>query len=99
MALYSVTIRGENFCLKLNGEPARLGFYTTRFVEAGSVREAEYAAIDLLRADDKLQDVLNDKDDPPMMFVEEIEEIETEEGEIPTQHGFAFYADEADPTS
>jgi hypothetical protein len=50
----------------------------------------------MLRADPKLvKTVLNDKSDPPMMYVEEIEELESFEGCPVPGTGFAFYPGKA----
>lgn len=95
MTKFRVLIRGANFQMRdvasVSIEP--MGFYVTAFVEAASPEAAEDASLDLLRAAPKLRAaVLNLPDDPPQMFVEEIEEL----AEWPTDSslplsGFAFY--------
>ena len=72
---YKVFLRGENFLLALEGKPARLGFFTTRFVRAETSQAAELAAVDLLRKDEALSGVQNRRDDPPMIFAEEIARV------------------------
>ena len=53
-----------------------LGFYTNAFVEAESPEEAELAAVKTVRQSRKLRDAVgNPPDDPPRIFVEEIQEI------------------------
>ena len=72
MKKYRVFIRGENFLMNLDGMPQKLGFYTTRFVDAASEEAAENVVMDLLRGDSKLvNSVLNEGSDPPMMYAEE----------------------------
>jgi len=52
----------------------RVGFYTTRFVEASSPQEAEKVAIDAIKHDPHLRGLmLNQQDDPLLVFVDEIE--------------------------
>ncbi|MCZ8133316.1 MAG: hypothetical protein O9284_18780 [Steroidobacteraceae bacterium] len=92
MPRYRVVLEGRNFWLTLDDTPARVGFYTTRCVEAAGPAEAEHAAIDLLRAEGQLAP-LNEPDDPPLVFVDEIEEVGPEEGSDEVS-GFAFFADE-----
>jgi hypothetical protein len=71
---YRVMLRGENFLINLDGQPTRVGFYTTRFVKAKDPVDAENTAVDLVRADKKLSScVLNGRDDPPMVYLEELD--------------------------
>jgi len=95
MKKFRVFIRGENFLINLDGIEQKLGFYTTRYVEAQDEKAAEYIVMDMLREDPKLaQGVLNDKSDPPLMFAEEVEEVVSFEGRPFPRTGFAFYHDE-----
>ena len=97
MPKFRAFIHGVNFQMRDNEsdvcEP--LGFYVTAFVEAESSEAAEEAAVDLLRASPKLRGgILNPPDDPPRMFVEQIEQL----AEWPTDSklplsGFVFYND------
>lgn len=90
---YRVLIHGRNFLLSLDGKVRKTGFYTTRFVEAQDAERAEVAAIELIKSDPKLLDiVLNKREDGPVMNVEEIEEIKT----LRPQAGYAFYSEEED---
>jgi len=89
---YRVLLNGSNFWLQIDGTPKRMGFYTTRFVEAVDPERAGDAAIELLRAEGKLKP-LNDRTDPPRVFAEEIDEVGT--GDTPAVvPGFAFFTDE-----
>jgi hypothetical protein len=77
MPTYAVLIDASNFLINMDGETAKRGFFTTRVVEASDPRAAEYAAVQLLREDQDLRSiVLNAKDDPPVMDVQEISEVE-----------------------
>jgi hypothetical protein len=85
---YRVLLNGRNFTLKVDGHPERMGFYTTRFVEASGTEEAENRAVELIRDDPTLRDVvLNPRDDPPMVFVDEIEEVSA----LRPAAGYTFY--------
>lgn len=92
---YKVFVRGENFLLKLDGKAGKVGFYTTRFVEARNDHEAEENAISALRNDPTLrQGVLNEKSDAPMLFAEEIVELDSFDGLTLPGTGLSFYADD-----
>jgi hypothetical protein len=96
MPYFKVFLNGENFWLQAEGKPARLGFYTTRFVEAENEREAELKAVEMLRDNEKLKQVLNDDSDAPMIYCESVESIEPFDPETVVQHGFTFYPVESD---
>lgn len=91
MRKYRVLINGENFLLNFDGRVQKMGFYTNRFVEADNPEDAEQVAIEMMRREDKLkQIVLNDQNDPPKLFVEEIAEVE----QLETQQGLSFYSED-----
>ena len=95
MKKFRVFVRGENFFWESEGAVKRFGFYTTRFVEAADENEAELRAVDTLRQDEKLRgNVLNDKSDLPMLFVEEIEEIPSFDDIENRSPGLALYEDQ-----
>jgi hypothetical protein len=97
MKKFRIFVRGENFLINLDGVNQKLGFYTTRFVEADDEEAAEYAVMDLLRSDPKLvKGVLNEESDPPMMYAEEIEELQSFETFPIPAHGFTFYPEEGE---
>jgi len=88
---YIVSINGRNFLMRMDGKIRKAGFYTTRFVEAQDVEEAEAVAIGLIRSDAKLSSsILNRREDPPILTVEEIEEVK----KLQSQEGYAFYPEE-----
>ena len=95
MPHYRVKLAGENFRLTLEGKAMKLGFLTTRLVEAPGQAQAELNAVQLIREDQKLAGVLNDRSDPPMIYCEGIEEIEPFDRESVAQVGFTFYPEEA----
>lgn len=91
---YQVHINGQNFLINSDGNISRHGFFTYRFVEAPDPKSAENAAVQMIRDTQRLRDVvLNAPNDPPVMDVTEILEIELNgESEI-DQPGFVFYAE------
>lgn len=93
MKQYSVYINGRNFLVRFSGEAKKLGFYTTRFVQAEDAQAAEDAAVQMLRGQRSLREVvLNDRSDPPTMHVEQITEL-TEEPQR-CQPGLVWYAED-----
>ncbi len=91
MEWFRCFIRGENFPGQMAGEAGRVGFYVTRFVEATNPEAAETAALQALRAEEKLAP-------PPgyipmgreRVFFEGIEEVAAEQ--VPAvQPGIAWY--------
>jgi hypothetical protein len=100
MKKYRVLVRGENFLMNLENADRKLGFFTTRFVEAEDSEQAEFAAMETLRADRSLSgQVLNDRSDPPMMYADEIEELESFDGYSAPGTGLAFFESESDPAN
>jgi hypothetical protein len=96
MTTFRVLINGRNFHLKRDGKPEHLGFYTTRFVNAESQEEVEALAVESIRKDTWLKEsTFNSKDDPPMLYAEEIEAVGNQSQREVT--GFSFYpaADDA----
>lgn len=72
-----------------------MGFITTRWVEASSPEKAELSAIELIKNDKELKDaIINHKDNPPMLYAEEIIEIENFVGVNPPGGGYTFFPDE-----
>ena len=96
MKNYSVLLHGKNFILKFDEKPQRFGFYTTRFVRADDEREAEKIAVDLIRnSRDLKMAVLNEKNDPPMIYLKEISEISFLTYRIRKPgKGFTFYPED-----
>jgi hypothetical protein len=92
MQKYRVAIKGRNLLAEIDGVRDRLGFYTTVFVEALSVQDAEFRAIDMLREDTRLRDMaLNAKDDPISFCAEDVSEIDSFEGMRLPRTGFTLF--------
>jgi len=73
--LYQVNLLGENYLINMNGQPRKLGFVTTRVVEAETLAEAERLALRLVKLELRGK-ILNRADDPPRLAVEESLRIE-----------------------
>jgi hypothetical protein len=92
MKMYKVIVESINFLINMDEEARKYGFFTTRWVEAWDADEAETKVMDMLRVELKSM-VQNEQADSPMMFVEEIEELETFSESNPTRTGFVWYPD------
>ena len=93
--IYRVLVNGQNFLVELDGALQNLGFYATRFVEAENETVAEEKAIELFRSDTYLQGIAkNDHESSPMLFVEEMDEVDGDEMQSAT--GFSWYTEEGD---
>jgi hypothetical protein len=92
MKLFRCLAHGVNFPLDIDGEPALLGFYTTRFVRADNAEQAELQALELLRADPELDVPPDRRSKETIVYFEEIEEIDSIPEDIPESGtGYAFY--------
>jgi len=90
---FRVLINGQNCWLNIEGKPQRTGFYTTRFVEAQDAEKAKAIAEEVIRVDSKLSDgLLNERNDPPVICAEEVEEVST----LEPATGYAFYSEDED---
>jgi hypothetical protein len=93
---FKVLLRGENFLISFEGQPTRMGFYATRFVEAKNREAAELLAVDLVRRDKEFRGILNERNDPPMIFADEIEKVAA--SEIQSTAGYSFFLAGGDST-
>ena len=92
MKLFRCFAHGVNFPLDFDGEPALMGFYTTRFVRADNAEQAELLALELLRADPKLDVPPDRRTKETRVYFDEIEEINAIPEDIPESGtGYAFY--------
>ncbi len=90
-------IRGENFFIRGESGVKRLGFYTTRYIEAPSAADIERCAVDHIRGDAHLRNaVLNPPDAPPTVFVDEYVEVDPETVQDKLVGGFTFFPGETD---
>ncbi len=94
MKKYRILVHGRNLLTKADGAQKRFGFYTNVFVEAFGAAEAESLAIDLLREDAGLKEiVMNADDDPVVLTADEIQQAESFEGFQLPRTGLALYSE------
>jgi hypothetical protein len=92
MPRYKVEINGQNFLIHMEGQIAKYGFFTTRFVEATDSTAAENTAVQMIRETQRLRELVrNAPDDPPVMDVIGITEMESVDGTGSREPGFAWY--------
>lgn len=95
MNKYRVLLNGRNFLLDLGDGLAPHGFFTTRFVEADTSDEAEVKAVASVRKREEIKAKLrNLPDTPPMLFAEEIEEIENFDSIENPEQGIIWYKED-----
>ncbi|HEY3333402.1 MAG TPA: hypothetical protein VGK19_25445 [Capsulimonadaceae bacterium] len=93
MKKFKVLLNGQNFLVWTDGHLRAVEFFATRYVEALDANEAELRAVDMLRDDPELIELTqNDPNDPPMIYLESIQEVE----EMCTVSGYTFYSSEED---
>ena len=88
MAWFRLFACGEDFPVVLDGEVVIAGFYTTRYVEAASVSEAETIASELLFEDPDLETPPGYEDYQPRLAFEEVEQVAEP---IDINDGFSFF--------
>ena len=89
---YQVLIHGKNFLVSKDSISSKHGFYTNIYVRAENERQAELAAVEVLRINESLRkSVQNREDDPPRVFAEEIQEISNYDNIQPKQQGITWY--------
>lgn len=94
MNKYQVLLHGKNFFIENEGSVVKHGLFTTRFVEANNPEEAKIAAVSLIKNDTALvESVSRDASSEPMIYLEEICELESFEGVSAPGSGYTFYID------
>ncbi len=84
-------MNGTNFLIETESKPEKHGFYQTIFLESTDIESAENEAVDIIRDSDLKGITKNTPDDPPMIYLEEIKEIENFDGIKSLIQGRAFY--------
>jgi acetolactate synthase regulatory subunit len=75
MKKYSVLIKGNNLMISIDGVTRKHGFYTTRYVDAKNESDAKKISINLIQ-EELRSTVLNNSDDTPNYFFEDVLEID-----------------------
>jgi len=96
MTTYLVRLNGRNFLMDEDGGPRKKRFHTTRLVEAENPERAETLARELIRKNPGLQNsVLNEVSDPPVIYLEGINEISAAAYDAQNR-AFALYWEDED---
>ena len=75
MHYFQVMLEGENFFIEFDGKEELLGFVTTRWVKADDQKQAELKAVELVKNDHHLHNLLRSPDGEsplPMIYLSEI---------------------------
>jgi hypothetical protein len=92
---YHVEINGRNFLIETQRGLAKHGFFTTRFVEAVDRAAVELAAVQTIRENQGLRDLVrNASDDPPIMDVTSIDELAPSHVVEGVEPGFVWYSED-----
>jgi hypothetical protein len=74
---YLLLINGRNFLIERNGRLRKYGFFQNLCIQAPDRESAEAMATEKIRQSDVLiRDTRNDNDDPPMILVTSITEVD-----------------------
>jgi hypothetical protein len=95
MKKYRVMLNSTNMLLRDadDGTLTKHGFYAHRYLEANDEVQAEERAVKMIIEEYK-DYVKNERDDPPVVYVESIEEIEISEGSEYPNRGATWYVEE-----
>ncbi len=94
MPYFKVFVEGKNFLVKQGKESGKVKFQTARYVEAENRDQAEKAGIDKIRSDNYLRgSVANLKNDPPLLYVTAITEVDSMQDENPLKDSFMMFSD------
>jgi hypothetical protein len=95
MKKFRVLLEGRNLLINSQEGLKKMGFYTTRFIEAGSPKQAENLSVELIKNDSKLKkSILNDQADPPMIYVDSLDELTSFGDNAVPGSGYTFYLEE-----
>ncbi len=92
MKKYRLFIEGKNFYIKNEGIVKKTGFFTNRYIEAIDNSSAEIMALDLIKKELKGL-ILNDRSDPPLMFIKKNEELISFGDNLVPGTGFSWFED------
>jgi len=75
MSYFQVLLEGENFFIEFDGKDELLGFVTTRWVKANDQQQAELKAVELVKNDQHLHNLLRTPEGElpsPMIYLSEM---------------------------
>ena len=92
MKKYHLLMNGQNFLVDMDDNLAKHGFFQHFFLEAESPECAEDLAVQKIRGNEDLKAIAqNPQDDPPVIIVEEMSELETFDGVESMESGRAWF--------
>ncbi len=92
MTKFRVELNGSSFLIDMEGTIAKHGFITVRFVEAADGNTALREALSLMTSNNNLRiTIKNEEDDPPVMDVTSVTEVESFEMQEDHQPGLIWY--------
>src|SRR5258706_15900245 len=99
MQKYRVIVHGKNLWTEADGIRQRFGFYTNVFVEAFTPADGESRAIELIREDAHLQDMLvNVEDDPLRLSADDVQELQSFDSAQLPRTGLSLYPEKSQQT-
>lgn len=85
-------MNGQNFLIEVDGTKAKRGFFEYHFCEARNPEEAEAIAVDKIRKNEELKAItLNSIEDPPLIEMTEIDEVDHYNESDETKSGVVWY--------
>ena len=91
---FLILIHGENYLCKEGDGVIPKGFYVTRCVEAVDAESAQEVALDMVRDDQALANIVNDETNTPWLSIDKVSEVDEWTALKPPGSGFAFYIEE-----
>jgi len=93
MPKYVAQIEGRNFLINVDGQIGKQGFFTFRYVEAADPAAAELMAVQKVRETEDLRGLVqNAADDPPVMELVSLTEVESFDG-LERAEGLILYSE------
>jgi hypothetical protein len=88
---FRVLLKGDGFLIIVNDELQRVGFFTTRVLDAATSEAAATIALRILWLDERLESRRNLPEDPASLRVEEVEEVSWFFRRFRPPSGFSFF--------
>ena len=82
--------------MTMDGEFRLVGFYTTRWVEAGTAEEAELQALQMLRAEYQFSHEEKQKAPEARVYFEEVLEVPSDTRRVPPNSGATWFSMDED---
>ena len=96
MQKYKLLMNGKNFLIESESKLDKFGFFQTIHVEANDPEDAELKAVEIIKQSDLRGLVRNEPGDSPMIYLDEIDEIDSFDGIESPNQGRSFYSENTD---